>query len=426
MNHRLQEAANLLAADLHAVNARIDGLRDRCQLVQRSLDLLALLGIEPVDDPDVPVADTADTNRLSAATAALLEQMVAIPTSVDCTIHTDRTPPPPSGERVPVATVTAAQRGGRPTKWDYAEVATLARATIAAGGSATTAICERYGVLPKQARQMIHRARHFGHDIPTQPVTPARTEAASEARRARPPRPSKSKYDRAEIAGVACRAHASGLSMYREVAARFAVSETMASFLISSARKQGHDIPRIAGKRASRAVSTGPVPAEDLPALDVDVDLADVASTARQVMSSSKAQEQAVEKRFGVTTGMAIILLARARRAGHDIPYPKRISEPKAAASSSAQAPPPGPWTTEPISKTPVDHQAARDAAAGEVQTVPANQQVGWARPVQRPQPAAKPEKWSREMVEEALAAEAAEAAEMAEMAATDHGVVAS
>lgn len=62
------------------------------------------------------------------------------------------------------------------------------------------------------------------------------------------------KYPPAEVAAVAREAIAAGRSAIEAVTARFGVKKSMGSFLVSSARKAGHDIPYVGGPKGKQVV----------------------------------------------------------------------------------------------------------------------------------------------------------------------------
>lgn len=120
------------------------------------------------------------------------------------------------------------------SKYDWAEVARVANE---APGSRSLAVAERYGVVRHTANKLISEARKRGFPVASSLAKPG--DGAL--------------YDRAEIAEVAL---ANLNNMTNAVAARFAVTTSHASMLLSQARKAGYDIPRAKGSMANRAART--------------------------------------------------------------------------------------------------------------------------------------------------------------------------
>jgi hypothetical protein len=97
----------------------------------------------------------ADIARIELAITALSgREVVAAPVAT--------TKPAPTAKPSP----KPATASGRPSKYDYAEVARVAIAAIEGGKAAGPAVAAYFGVTAAMSRFLIANARKLGHDIP--------------------------------------------------------------------------------------------------------------------------------------------------------------------------------------------------------------------------------------------------------------------
>lgn len=109
---------------------------------------------------------------------------------------------------------------------DWPQIATVARNANHAGTSMARAVAAHLGITYRAAQFVIRQARNRGHDIP-------------HGRRG--PKPDDALH--AEVAAVACAAHAAGKPIAGAVAEHFERTWQCATNLISRARQRGHSIP---------------------------------------------------------------------------------------------------------------------------------------------------------------------------------------